>query len=64
MAVTEEEPIPASIQMVATCHTVVPEVCPVNGIPFTGTYYANATEPIYRGVCMQCGQNITDLVPV
>ncbi|MFG2022299.1 hypothetical protein [Streptomyces sp. NPDC048825] len=54
----EEELIP--VHMVATCHT---EGCRAEGVPFHGEYYPNAVRPTYRGVCMPCGQPITDLVP-
>ncbi|MER5222835.1 hypothetical protein [Streptomyces flaveus] len=46
--------------MVATCHT---EGCRAAGVPFHGEYYPNVVQPAFRGVCMPCGQPITDLVP-
>lgn len=60
MSVQIDDDVPASVTLVATCHT---EGCEANGIPCVGIYYANTQEPIYRGQCMQCGQPITDLVP-
>ncbi|WP_406260444.1 hypothetical protein OIA45_19715 [Streptomyces chartreusis] len=50
----------ASISMTATCRT--PE-CPVEGQAFTASFYANGEPPIYRGICMRCGQALIDLVP-
>ncbi|WP_169317286.1 hypothetical protein [Actinacidiphila oryziradicis] len=55
----DEETTP--VAMVATCQTAG---CPVDGVPFNATLYANAAPPIYRAVCGQCGQIVTDLVPV
>lgn len=52
-----EEP---PVTMTATCHT--PE-CTVEGQPFTASFYANSEPPTYRGICMPCGQVLTDLVP-
>lgn len=54
-----DDPIP--VTMTATCRT--PE-CPVAGRPFTAIFYANAEPPIYRGICMRCGQPFTDLEPL
>lgn len=50
----------APITMTATCRT--PE-CPVEGQAFTASFYANSAPPTYRGICMRCGQEITDIVP-
>ncbi|MFE0058650.1 hypothetical protein [Streptomyces sp. NPDC059003] len=61
MEATEEEAMPHSQRMIAICRTAA---CAANGIPYPGTYYAAPEPPIYRGVCMGCGQPITDLVPV
>ncbi|GHH21972.1 hypothetical protein [Streptomyces lanatus] len=60
MAALDDEVEPEAAIMVATCHTAG---CPAEGEPCVGTYYANAEPPIYRGMCMPCGQPITDLVP-
>jgi hypothetical protein len=60
VTVQVDEDVPPSVTLVATCHT---EGCLANGVPCLGLYYANAEEPIYRGMCMPCGQIITDLVP-
>ncbi|MFF7476689.1 hypothetical protein [Streptomyces sp. NPDC008092] len=56
---SDEDPQP--VYMTATCHT---EGCPLNGVPFVAPFYPNTTEPIYRGQCAECGQPITDLVPL
>ncbi|MCX4666443.1 hypothetical protein OG453_07145 [Streptomyces sp. NBC_01381] len=50
----------APVSMTATCRT--PE-CPVEGQAFTASFYANSEPPTYRGICMRCGQVLTDLVP-
>lgn len=63
MAAAEEDPMPRSQRMIATCHTD-PNVCSASGIPFIGTYYAAPEPPTYRGICMGCEQQITDLKPV
>ncbi|MGW7090116.1 hypothetical protein ACWGH2_42405 [Streptomyces sp. NPDC054871] len=55
--------MPQSQRMIAICHTD-PNVCAVSGKPSVGTYYAAPEPPTYRGACMECGQPITDLVPV
>jgi hypothetical protein len=60
MAAQIDDDVPPSVTLVATCRTVG---CPTNGISCVGTYYANSEAPIYRGLCMECGQPITDLVP-
>lgn len=60
MAAEVDEDVPASAMLVATCHT---EGCPAENEPCVGLYYANAEEPIYRGMCMGCGEPVTDLVP-
>jgi hypothetical protein len=55
----EEEPVP--VMMTATCRT---PGCDKNGVGIVAPFYANTGEPIYRGQCAQCGQAVTDLVPV
>jgi hypothetical protein len=50
----------APISMTATCRT---PACPVEGQAFTASFYANSEPPTYRGICMRCGQEITDIVP-
>lgn len=50
----DESPVP----LIATCRT--PE-CPVEGQPFTAAFYANSEPPTYRGICMRCGLELTDL---
>lgn len=51
----------APVTMTAICRTLE---CPVEGQPFTASFYANSEPPTYRGICMRCGQALTDLVPV
>ncbi|MFJ3540390.1 hypothetical protein ACIPQA_33725 [Streptomyces sp. NPDC090109] len=55
----ETEPV----MMRATCRTD-PDVCPVSGQTFTVPMHPNAAPPIFRAQCDQCGQLVTDLVPV
>lgn len=50
-----------TVLMVATCHT---PGCPVEGRPFTAPFYPNPDPPTFRGQCGQCGQPVTDIVPV
>lgn len=49
------------VWMVATCRT--PD-CSVADMGFTCPMYPNQEPPIYRAQCAQCGQPVTDLVPV
>jgi hypothetical protein len=50
---------PTPVYFVATCRT---EGCVVQDQGFRMPFYPNAVAPIYRGVCGQCGQTVTDLV--
>ncbi|MGY1502892.1 hypothetical protein ACW4TU_41060 [Streptomyces sp. QTS52] len=60
MASQIDDDEPQAVPLTATCRT--PD-CLVEGEPFHGDYYPNAEAPIYRGLCMRCGQPIEDLVP-
>jgi hypothetical protein len=52
---------PTSTPCVVTCHT---ETCPLAGEPRTVNLYPNPAPPTYRAWCGQCGNAITDVVPV
>lgn len=54
-----DEPTP--VPCVVTCHT---EGCPLNGESRTVNLYPIGDPPTYQVVCAQCGQPITDIVPV
>ncbi|MEU9781518.1 hypothetical protein AB0H92_11175 [Streptomyces phaeochromogenes] len=61
MTAQVDEDVPPSTKLKATCRT---EACQMNGESITGTYFANAEPPTYRGWCGECDRPITDLVPV
>ncbi|WP_217572565.1 hypothetical protein [Streptomyces sp. GbtcB7] len=46
--------------MNVTCRTVM---CPAAELTYTVDMYSNAEPPMYRAICGQCKQPITDLVP-
>jgi hypothetical protein len=55
----EEEPEPTLMNV--TCRT---EGCPVCNVTYVGIpMYANIVPPVWRAVCAQCGQTVTDIVP-
>jgi hypothetical protein len=58
MATQDDETGPEPVTLVATCRT---SGCPSQDQPFVGTYYGNAEPPLYRGLCMGCGQPVSDL---
>jgi hypothetical protein len=54
-----EEASPVTVR--ATCHTVG---CPVAEVTYTVPMYPNPVPPEFRAQCGQCGQPVTDIVPV
>ncbi|GHE80114.1 hypothetical protein GCM10014715_39350 [Streptomyces spiralis] len=54
-----EEATPTMMQ--ATCHT---PGCPVEDVTYTVAMYPCSVPPTWRAVCAQCGQAVTDIVPV
>jgi hypothetical protein len=60
---------PTSVRMAVTCRTVadeeknIKEDCQENGVTYLVPMYPNATEPIWRAVCGQCGVLVADIVP-
>lgn len=51
-----DDPVP--VTLTATCRT---QGCPVQDRPFAAPFYANPEPPTYRGICIRCGQALTDL---
>lgn len=54
-----DEMEPVAVVMIATCHT---PGCPAQ--PTTQKMYGLGDPPVFLVQCGQCGQPITDLVPV
>jgi hypothetical protein len=54
-----DEVEPQPVVMVVTCRT---EECPVQHVEYTVPMYPNATEPIFRAQCGQCGNLVSDIV--
>lgn len=54
----DEDPTP--VAMICTCRT---PGCVACGIACAVEMYPNAAPPVYRAVCGQCGQTVTDIVP-
>ncbi|MFF1701326.1 hypothetical protein [Streptomyces sp. NPDC058252] len=50
---------PEPVNVVVTCHT---KACRVENLSFTLQVYPNAEEPVYRVVCGQCHEDVTDIV--
>ncbi|MER6109392.1 hypothetical protein [Streptomyces hirsutus] len=55
---SDEEPTPT--KMAATCHTAG---CPEENVTYVVNMYPNASAPVWRAQCGQCGQTITDITP-
>ncbi|MGW1625790.1 hypothetical protein [Streptomyces sp. NPDC002172] len=55
----DDEPQP--VILTATCHT---SGCTMAEVPNPAPFYPNADAPTFRGMCGQCGETVTDIVPL